>query len=308
MRVIPFRSRDRVDLYDFDRADDPVHSIAVVAPYESLDAHPSDLGVAYADRCELVRLDRDGAVTSRVRISTAPGSPGGGHVSCAFSYDGDQVWVFSPDAMLDRGEDRILVIDDATGTVVAEHLTRTAGHGASFTPHPDGSMFVEIGEGQDGVPVLRCRLDGGIIAVHDYGWIDRVFCGLSPDGQMFMTTDHQGGTNALFHRYDGSIVCQVELDAFTGMGGDDEEAMIEWVGGFLDRQTAVVVLSGYDEDADEDWHEHYLVSPFTGKVLGRWAVEVNDPHDVDLLGDGTWLHRRPDRFERVRADRSATAL
>lgn len=302
MRVIPFRRPDRVDLYDFDRGDDPVHSIAVEARYESLDAHPSDLGIAYADRCELVRLDRDGAATGRARISTTPGAEHGGRVSCAFSYDGSQLWVFSPDVMLERGEDRILVIDDATGAIVAEHLTRTVAHGASFTPHPDGSMFVDIGEGQDGVHLLRCALDGDTVTVHDYGWFDRVFCGLSPDGQMFMATDHQDGRKAYFHRYDGSTVCEVELDAFVGLGADHEEPQVEWVGGFLDEQTAVVVLSGYDEDSDKDWHEHYLVSPITGQVLGRWEIEVEGPYVVNLLGDGTWLHHRPGRLERIHAD------
>lgn len=299
MRLIPLRCSDRVDLYDFDRADDPIHSIALAAEYESVDAHPSDLGIAYADRCELVRLDRDGTEVWRARFSTSPGTEYGGHVSCVFSHDGTQVWLFSPGEMLQRGEDRIVVVDDADGTIVAEHLTETAAHGAGFTPHPGGDMLVDIGEGQDGVYLLRCKLDGGSVAVHDYGWSDRVFSGLSPDGQMFMTTDHQLSDNAFFHRYDGSIVCKVEVGAFAGAGADREEPQVEWTGGFLDGQTAVVVLSGYDEDTDEDWHEHYLVSPFTGEVLRRWPVEVEHAFAVNLPGDGTWLRRRDDRLERL---------
>jgi hypothetical protein len=116
-----------------------------------------------------------------------------------------------------------------------------------------------------------------------------------------MTVDHQGACDdATFHRIvDGSTICRVELDSLIGLGGDHEEPQVEWAGGFLDTKTAVVVLSGYEEDTDEDWHEHYLVSPTTGEVFGRWPVEVPDVYAMDLLGDGTWLRRHPGHLERV---------
>ncbi|WP_203914789.1 hypothetical protein [Rhizocola hellebori] len=135
MRMISQRVDGRVDLYDFDRGESPIRSIELTAEVESVSAHPDDLGIAYADRCEVVRLNQDAAVVWRVAIHAEPGSKYGGHVSCGFSHDGSQLWVFSPDAMLNRGDDRILVIDDATGSVVASpqpsRTRRLRCHGAS---------------------------------------------------------------------------------------------------------------------------------------------------------------------------------
>jgi hypothetical protein len=76
---------------------------------------------------------------------------------CALSLDGRTVWVYRPDAVAERGDaDQWVVHDAESGAVLARRDLETVGHGADHHVHPeDGSVYLDIGEGQDGSVILR---------------------------------------------------------------------------------------------------------------------------------------------------------
>lgn len=291
----------------YDLSENRLGSLRPVASYDapterdSREAHPSLDGLVYATATHVVRLGADGSVRWRHELGEPTVPRYSAFVSCEFSLDGEFVWVYVPDALLDRGPDRLLVLD-ADGTAVAQAVLETAGHGAGLLAHPDGHMIVEIGEGQDGPTILRCRTEAGVLLMEKYPWFDRVLIGFSPDGSRFMTVDHGFGEDAAFHSYpSGEVVAVVTKSQ---LGAYDEEARIDWVGGYLDASTAIVAVIGYDEDTDKDWYRCHLVDPASGRVRGEWQVDTDYVDNVRPLGDGTWLQVRKDQHPQRHAFRT----
>ncbi|MFC9265087.1 hypothetical protein ACFT25_35360 [Streptomyces hydrogenans] len=216
---------------------------------------------------------------------------------CALSLDGRTVWVYRPDAMAGRGDgDQWVVYDADSGTVVARRELETVGHGAVHHVHPtDGSVYLDVGEGQDGSVILRgtVRGDGGAEFV-TYPWRDRCLIDLAPDGRQFMTVDH-GQADVAFHRHpSGDVLFTLPVEAF---GCDPEEAGLEWSGGYLTSDTAVVTLGRETEDGEE-WFRSRLIDVRTGAVGGELAAGAAHPYDLVPLGDGSWLTDGPVRRRR----------
>ncbi|MGC5396994.1 hypothetical protein ACPXCP_14755 [Streptomyces sp. DT20] len=211
---------------------------------------------------------------------------------CALSPDGRTVWVYRPDAMAGRGDGDQWVVHDAdSGVVVARRELETVGHGAFHHVHPgDGSVYLDIGEGQDGSVILRGT--GGADSEPEfvtYPWPDRCLIDLAPSGQQFMTVDH-GQADVAFHGHPGGDVLFVlPVEAF---GYDPEESFVEWSGGYLTEDTAVVTLGGESQD-EEEWSRHHLVDVRTGTLSGELTVGVSNPYELVLLGDGSWLTGGP---------------
>ncbi|MET7525816.1 hypothetical protein [Streptomyces sp900116325] len=61
---------------------------------------------------------------------------------------------------------------------------------------------------------------------------------------------------------------------------------MEWSGGYLTPDTAVVTLGSETEDGEE-WFRHYLIDVRTGTVGSEIAVEAANPYDLEPLGDGS---------------------
>ncbi|MEV6521030.1 hypothetical protein AB0M43_03695 [Longispora sp. NPDC051575] len=245
-----------------------------------------DLGAAvYATADAVVCLAPDGGPVWRLDLGTGPATHHTAWSTCRYSPDGATVWVYLPDIMAGRGDtDRWLVLDARSGAVLARADLDTTGQGGHQVPDPDGvHMLLDVGEGQDGTVVYRGRLDGGTLALTEYPWSDRVLTGLAPDGRRGMTVDHSQ-QDVAFHAHPGGEVLVVVTVAELG----DEEAAMEWSGGYLDPATAVVTLVGETGDG-EDWHRHALLDPGTGAVLGDLAAGSRDPYDLELVGDGSWL-------------------
>jgi hypothetical protein len=182
-------------------------------------AHPSLQGLAYVTATELVRLAADGRLMWRIDM----GRPGSEKANTRAS-----------EALMDRGSDRLLIVDDTTGAIVAAAQLETSGHGAGFYAHADGSMIVDVGEGQDGVHILRCRLLGGSLNVEAFPRIDRVLIGFSPDGSQFMTVHHGSQKDVAFHSYPaGKVQRKFAVRAF---GRQPRETAIEWAGGLPARE------------------------------------------------------------------------
>ncbi|OAH13720.1 hypothetical protein [Streptomyces jeddahensis] len=212
---------------------------------------------------------------------------------CALSLDGRTVWVYRPDAMAERGGGDQWVVHDAEGGVVlVRRELETVGHGAGHHVHPvDGSVYLDIGEGQDGAVILR-----GIVGADGepefvtYPWWDRCLIDLAPGGRQFMTVDH-GQRDVAFHRHpSGDRLFTLSVEAF---GYDPEETFVEWSGGYLTPDTAVVTVGGESQD-EEEWYRYHLIDVRTGTVSGDIAVDVASPYELELLGDGSWLTDGPD--------------
>ncbi|MFD5323695.1 hypothetical protein [Streptomyces sp. NPDC127092] len=212
---------------------------------------------------------------------------------CALSLDGRTVWVYRPDAMAGRdGLDLWVAYDAESGAVLVRHEVGTAGHGGGHHVHPlDGSVYLDIGEGQDGAVILRGTTGGdGESEFVTYPWWDRCLIDLAPDGRQFMTVDH-GQHDVAFHLHpSGDALFTLSVEAF---GYDLEETFVEWSGGYLTPDTAVVTLGGESSD-EEEWFRHHLVDVRTGAPHGELAVEVSHAYELVPLGDGSWLTDGPD--------------
>ncbi|MFD8638441.1 hypothetical protein [Streptomyces sp. NPDC059533] len=217
-----------------------------------------------------------------------------GHLpGCVLSLDGRTVWVYRPDAMAGRGRGDQWVLHDAdSGRVLARRELETVGHGAGHHVHSvDGSVYLDIGEGQDGAVVLRgTAVADGEPEFVTFPWWDRCLIDLAPDGRQFMTVDH-GQRDVSFHRHpSGDTLFTLSVEAF---GCDPEDTFVEWCGGYLTPDTAIVTLGGESED-EEEWFRHHLVDVVSGTVGGEIAVEATNPYEVEPLGDGSWLTAGPD--------------
>lgn len=219
--------------------------------------------------------------------------PHGHRPGCVLSQDGRTVWVYRPDAMAGRGaKDQWVVHDADSGAVLARRELETVGHGAGHHVHPvDGSIYLDIGEGQDGSVILRGTAGAdGEAAFGTYPWWDRCLIDLAPDGQQFMTVDHGQADVAFHHHPSGDVLFTLPVEAF---GYDPEETFVEWSGGYLTPELAVVTLGGEGQD-EKEWFRHHLIDVRTGTLSGEIAVETANPYGLVPLGDGSWLTDGPD--------------
>ncbi|MFB4314971.1 hypothetical protein [Actinomadura sp. 21ATH] len=306
---------DSVVAYDLSR---PFASGALLDPAAVFPAGERPLGHAaapdleravYTTGEELVCVGRDGEPKWRVDFGAAPEQYMNGRASCAFSLDGEVVWLYRPDlAMRGRGHfDQWLALDAATGDVLGQAELASGGHGAFHLVHPEGEhVLLDVGEGQEGSRVYRGSLEDGGISVSEYAWNGTLY-DLSPDGDRMLTIEDVPGSRLqrlLIRTFpDGQEGTAVNADAF----GYDEEKhetfFIGWIAGFLDAGTAIVSVrgeraTGHDEYGDpedlEDFHENHLVDLRAGRVLRPLAPEFLTRTDVVPLGDGSWRTTGPD--------------
>ncbi|KAM5354105.1 hypothetical protein ACJ41O_000755 [Fusarium nematophilum] len=245
---------------------------------------------AYTTRNSVVCVSQDGDLLWRYDLEPRSTRLYGHTPSCAFSLDGTGLWVYRPDAMAGRGHRDIwVVLRVDTGEVIAEADLDTVGHGGQHIQHPNGQhVLLEVGEGQDGVNIFRAVLTDNRLDLHSYGWIDRCLVDLAPNGRWFMTVAH-GQNDIAFHAFpDGEVVLRLPITAF---GYYDDESFIDWTGGFLDQDIAIVTIIG--ETDDQEWHHHHRVDLRSGAPLGRFEAHSRDRYDFEPLGDGTWITSDP---------------
>ncbi|MEU0884333.1 hypothetical protein ABZ345_37560 [Lentzea sp. NPDC005914] len=263
---------------------DVTFPVAVV-PREQAVA-PGLTSAVYTTDNELVCVDRAGVVRWRHAFGAFQEKVRNVRAGCAFSLDGKAVWLFRPDAMghWNDGNDTWHVLDAATGAVLASADLGTVGHGGNQHVHPGGTdVLVDVGEGQDGSFLFRGRLNDNTLEVLAYPWDDRVLVAFAADGHHFMTVHHEQNDVA-FHTYpDGEVVIRVSVTDL----GYDEDAWLEWTGGYLDADTAFVVAGG--EDDDEQWFRHHLIDVRTGAHLGTFDAHTENAYGVIPAGGGAWL-------------------
>ncbi|PNE41028.1 hypothetical protein [Streptomyces noursei] len=107
--------------------------------------------VVYTTRNRVVCLTRAGDLVWASAFERHSDVRYGHQPAGALSLDGRTVWVYRPDAMAGRGSaDQWVVYDAESGVVLARRELETVGHGAWHQVHPvDGSIYLDIGEGQD---------------------------------------------------------------------------------------------------------------------------------------------------------------
>ncbi|MFD9635522.1 hypothetical protein [Streptomyces violascens] len=241
-------------------------------------------GVVCLTRAGDLMWASDFAPHSDVRHGHRPG--------CALSLDGRTVWVYRPDAMAGRGHGDQWVVHDAdSGAVLARRELETVGHGAFHHVHPaDGSIYLDVGEGQDGSVIIRgtAGADSEPEFV-TYPWSDRCLIDMAPSGRQFMTVDHEQADVAFHDHPSGDVLFTLPVEAF---GYDPEESFVEWSGGYLTEDTAIVTLGGENQD-EEEWFRYHLVDVRTGTCSGELTGEVNNPYELVPLGDGSWLTGAP---------------
>lgn len=259
-----------------------------IEPDDKVQSHaaaPNLNCAVYTTRNKVICVSQNGGLLWRYELEphTSERLP---RTACIFSLDGRWVWLYRPDAMSDRGPDLLVSLRADTGEVVAQVELDTIGQAAQFVQHPDGRhIMLDVGEGQDGVRLFLASLnDGGGIDLHSYGWEDRALIDIAPNGQCFMTVDH-GRCDVAFHAFpSGEEVLQLPIEAFGYEYGDE---FIDWNGGFLNADVAVIMITG--ELHDEEWHHYYKVSLRTGKSLGRFEVQSSEIGSCQTLGDNTWI-------------------
>jgi hypothetical protein len=257
------------------------------------DAVFTDLArAAYTTRNAVVCVGADGGEIWRYDLEPRSEQRYGHRPSCAFSLDGGIVWVYRPDGMAGRrASDQWVVLDAGSGTVIAHADLPTVGHGGEHFRHRGGrDILLDVGEGQDGTTVFRGVVDDdGALEVSEFSW-NRCLIDFAPGGDRFMTVDHDQ-SDVAFHTYpDGEVTLRLSVEAF---GGAPSEAYLEWSGGYLDSDTAIVTLAGETDD-EQDWHRHHRVDLRTGRVGAEFDAHSRTPYDILPLGDGSWLTTEPD--------------
>lgn len=250
--------------------------------------HDSDLHRAfYTTLNAVVCVAKDGAAVWRSAFEPRSDQPRGHRPGCLLSQDGRVVWVYRPDAMAGRDQpDSWVALDANSGATIAQADLETVGHGGLQLRHPTSDQVLfDVGEGQDGSAIYRAALDGTRIELVRYPWADRCLIALSPDGRQFMTVEH-GQADVAFHSYpEGEVQLELSVDAF---GYDQDEVYVEWTGGYLTQDTAIVTLVGETED-EQEWSRHYRVDVRTGQVEGEFEARTDNPYDFRPLGDRSWL-------------------
>ncbi|MGW6410493.1 hypothetical protein ACWF95_25340 [Streptomyces vinaceus] len=238
----------------------------------------------------IVALDPAGNASWTSSFEPHSDTPYGHRPALALSLDARTAWVYRPDVMAGRGQsDQWVAYDVDSGTVLARHELETSGHGGIHLVHPtDGSVYLDVGEGQDGTVIFRAAVQTGAEPRFTaYPWVDRCLIAMAPGGGQFMTVDHGQNDVAFHHHPSGDVLFTLPVEAF---GHDPEADFVEWAGGYLTPDTAVVTLGGEDADTQEEWFRYHLVDVRTGTVAGELPVEVRrSPYELVPLGDGTWL-------------------
>lgn len=197
------------------------------------------------------------------------------HGSAAVSADGKLVWAH----VFEHEDEAWVVLDAADGRVLGRAETGTTASGSFHTPHPDPArMFLSIGEGEEGSPVLSGRWDGRLVTskVDD----ELILLDVSPSGQL-LTVDVTQETLAV-HDDAGDAVGR-GLDATGNLPESTDGGRVYW-----DLQAVFIsddmVIAA---DAARRPPRHWLVRDLTLREAVTYPVEISGPPAP--AGDGTWF-------------------
>ena len=330
-RLVVIRADDELLAYDLDRltAGDGAPAARFPAPWPrragGLDAASPTLDMAvFSGQHALHAVEPNGALRWRVRHAcwgcwschdsyeeyTDSDHEHRCHDdgSCWISADGSTVWAhvrtpLADDADPEKYDEEWLVLDAADGRVLGRASTDTAAAGSEHVPPPDpGQMGLQVGEGQDPMPLLWGRWDGTRLTVTRIGDDDddRGLTDVSPDGTRFLTVAHLQGELAIHRLPDGAVTHEIaaydRLPSHPQAPSDiEDEPFWDHHCGFLDEHTVIAGTS--ESDMEYGQPRHWLIEAQQGKILGQVEYPMPVSGTPTALGDGTWLTCGEDPFQ-----------
>ncbi|WP_285549382.1 hypothetical protein [Actinoplanes regularis] len=160
----------------------------------------------------------------------------------------------------------------------------TVGAGSFHSPHPDPAyMGLTIGQGDEDSPVLWGHWNGEVLTVQRL--IEDILLGVSPSGELFLTTDPGGWSLHLHRAADGTELRRLDAEAAMPPPAGDDRPKWEYDGAFSWDDAAVV---GTEEP------RHWLVDLATMAARGpiTYPFAVSGP--ARSAGPGTWYTVSPD--------------
>ncbi|WP_436524340.1 hypothetical protein [Actinoplanes sp. HUAS TT8] len=281
MRVISRRVDGGIEVFDADLESSRVFPVPPEA--EEWAVTSTRDGLVYATEQAVIRIGADGW---HFDLGPHGEDAGNARTGLAFSADDSLVWVYAPNDMAGRaGGDQWIALDAATGEPRLRHSLPAVGHGGEHFALRDGRMLLDVGEGQDGSQIYLGTPDGDL---RDFGWGNRVLIDVAPDESRFMTVDHDQDDVAVHDFPSGEVRFRITTADFA-IADEFGDAFVEWSGGFLDGDTAIAVVTGENEETEEEWWRHFTVDLRAGRLTGEMSVTTIDPYDLRPLGDGTYV-------------------
>ncbi|GIG70396.1 hypothetical protein [Phytomonospora endophytica] len=216
-----------------------------------------------------------------------------GSGSAHFSADGRLIWahvrtgITIIDAHKAAPTHAWLVLDAATGEVLAQADVETYAHASDHIAHPDPSRM-----GLDGDPLLWGHFDGS--ALH----IERTTAGdivtdADRAGEHYLTLDEGRSTMGLHRLADGGLLASLAPPPFEGVSptqmaeDDDYQSRWQWVPRFLDATTVLAPTNESDVLSQPD--RHWLVDLPSMRPRGHISYPVPIGRRLTVLGHGRWM-------------------
>lgn len=148
--------------------------------------------------------------------------------------------------------DAWVTLDAATGKELAVADLGTDGHAGVQLRHPDGSILLDVGMGQDGSSAFRGRFLNGAAAAERV--LNRTVCATSLDESVFLSLSDEE-EDIRVHRWpDGHLLQAIAYSDVVPAGRQDQDWWVEPEGiTFAADGGITVMVAGYDEEADDDW-------------------------------------------------------
>ncbi|WP_045745360.1 hypothetical protein [Actinoplanes rectilineatus] len=287
MRVVSRQTETGIEVFDAVVESSHLFPAPGMEHGESFAVSASREFVVWTGPDAVVCVGRDGAELWRLPAPRPPkpadaAGSGFSGIALAFSTDDRTVGVFLP-----GDPDEWLMLDAATGKPEVRYPLPTSGAGGHrLFALADGRMLLGVTTEDDSLVLLLGAEDAVAHPENDRMLID-VAPGL--DGFMTGNNDDADLDDVTFHALpDGAVIARTTAARLAAEGEDAEQCIVHWAGGYLDADTAIVVVSGEHPEHSEEWR-HHRVDVRTGEVLGDLFVTTIDEYDLQALGDGTYV-------------------
>ncbi|MEV0648218.1 hypothetical protein AB0I28_23430 [Phytomonospora sp. NPDC050363] len=213
--------------------------------------------------------------------------------SAHFSADGRLVWahvrtgITIVDAHKASPDHAWLVLDAATGKVLAQADVTTYAHASGHITHPDSSRM-----GLDGDSLLWGRFDGSALHVEQTG-VGNVVTDAGAVGGHYLALDDGRSSLAVHRLADGELLGSLAPPMFEGVSearieeDSDYESRWQWAPRFLTATTVFASTNESDVLAGPD--RHWLLDLPSMRIRGQVTYPEPTGSRSAVLGDGRWM-------------------
>ncbi|GAA1371616.1 hypothetical protein [Catellatospora chokoriensis] len=176
---------------------------------------PGHTGSLIAAGDEVLLVERDGTVRWRRREDPDPEYP---EQATPYVDPGGTLWLWLPGK-----EDRIAVVDPATGDRLAEYADGENSYGVAvfshgspaFFAHPGGDWTgLHVAAGDQGSTSFRVRYADGRITAHEF--LGEALAGFDTNGTRYLAAHHDDEEFAMRSFPDGEVLASCALDDIPG--------------------------------------------------------------------------------------------